>query len=70
MGCTSGLREPLEGLREAPAGTISCCHVLSARLQKRCAPQSSQATSAKGRGTASYSRQITRLAMSPASLIR
>ena len=58
MGWTSGLREPLEGLREAPAATMACCHALSARLQKRCVPQSSQATFAKGRRTASYTRQI------------
>ena len=48
-----GLREPLEGLREAPAATMACCHALSARLQKRGVSQSFQATFAKGRGTAS-----------------
>ena len=65
-----GLREPLEGLREAPAATMACCHALSARLQKRGVSQSFQATFAKGRGTASYIRPITRFAMPPASLIR
>ena len=39
-----GLREPLEGLREAPAATMACCHALSARLQKRGVSQSFQAT--------------------------
>lgn len=65
-----GLREPLEGLREAPAATMVCCHALSVRLQKRCVSQSFQATFAKGRWTASYIRQITRFAMSAASLMR